>query len=237
MALGLLHHRSAVSVATSRVPPRTPPHPHPHPRHLQVLALSSSFLLVANPNLLTAFAYSYTGTYIQSHDLSRAAPATFVYGMRVDESVAPPVVYVCGSYRSQSYARLHLSFAPKCDVIIEVFAASLTRHVTMQIHSGYIIRRPRRRQRQLAVRQLVPQLYFCNTLHMYTYQMDTCMGMGFIDTEESRAPKVTSIDPTSGPRAGGSQIVVAGSGQRPRPHPLHTSHPTVVTCDSLPQAS
>ena len=65
---------------------------------------------------------------------------------------------------------------------------------------------------------------FCNSLHMYTNQMDTCMGMGFIDAEESRVPKVTSIDPTSGPRAGGSQIVVAGSGgTRVAPMPLRAA--------------
>ena len=50
------------------------------------------------------------------------------------------------------------------------------------------------------------------------------MGMGFIDADESRAPKVTSIDPTSGPRAGGSQIVVAGSGgTRVAPMPLRAA--------------
>lgn len=42
--------------------------------------------------------------------------------------------------------------------------------------------------------------------------MDTCMGIGFIDTDESNAPRVTRIDPTTGPRAGGLDIVVAGSG-------------------------
>lgn len=80
---------------------------HSHPL-AQVLALSSSFLLVADPNLLTAFAYSYTGAFIQSHDLSRATPDIFVYGMRIDESVAPPMVYVCGSYRSQTCAHAPL---------------------------------------------------------------------------------------------------------------------------------
>ena len=136
--------------------------------------------------------------------------------------------------RTTLFPLLRLSFVPKCGVIIEVFAASITPHVAMQIHSGYIIRRPRRRQRQLAVRQLPPHLYFCNSLHMYTYQMDTCMGMGFIDADESRAPKVTSIDPTSGPRAGGSQIVVAGSGNTRCVYSLaRCTHPTAVRCDSL----
>jgi hypothetical protein len=133
---------------------------------------------------------------------------------------------------------LRLSFVPKCGVIIEVFAASITPHVPMQIHSGYLICRPRRRQRQLAVRQLYPQLYFCNSLHMYTYQMDTCMGMGFIDADQSRTPKVTSIDPTSGPRAGGSQIVVAGSGDTRCAYAIaRCTHSTAVTSASLSQAS
>ena len=44
--------------------------------------------------------------------------------------------------------------------------------------------------------------------------MDTCMGMGFIDTDESNAPTVTRIDPTTGPRTGGSAIVVAGAGRK-----------------------
>ena len=148
---------------------------------------------------------------------------------------------------------LCLSFAPKCGLIMEVFAAWLTRHVTCDNADTQWLYHPSTSTTTAAAccnanflpscicvtlcTCALPQLYFCDTWHMYTYQMDTCMGMGFIDTEESRAPKVTSIDPTSGPRAGGSQIVVAGSGQRPRPHPLHTSHSTVVTCDSLPQAS
>lgn len=136
------------------------------PSQPAVLALSSSFLLVADPNLLTAFAYSYTGAFIQSHDLSRATPDIFVYGMRIDESVGPPMVYVCGSYRSQTYT---------------VTISS----VDLDNDSGSLLS---------------------------SSQMDTCMGIGFIDTDESNAPRVTRIDPTTGPRAGGSDIVVAGSG-------------------------
>ena len=77
--------------------------------------------LVADPNLLTAFAYSYTGAFIRSHDLSRATPSIFIYGMRIDESVTPSVVYVCGSYRSQTctphpppFSPFLFFYAPQC---------------------------------------------------------------------------------------------------------------------------
>jgi hypothetical protein len=98
-----LTHSFHRSLPYAPPPPPTPSNPHMHSPP-QALASSSSFLLVADPNLLTAFAYSYTGAFIRSHDLSRATPAIFVYGMRIDESVSPSVVYVCGSYRSQTCA-------------------------------------------------------------------------------------------------------------------------------------
>jgi len=168
--------------------------------------------------------------------------------MRIDESVTPPLVYVCGSYRSQTYAPLLQLFHAQMRLCLSLASTAASHCAPLAATPSPS---PPSTSTTTAAASCTTQPLTSQPLSSikhhrvrYTTQMDTCMGMGFIDTGDSHdVPKVTRIDPTAGPRAGSSHIVVAGSGRTPRaraqfnkictraPHTIAPSPP----CSRLPQ--
>jgi hypothetical protein len=71
------------------------------PQQPSNIALSTNEILLNDANYYTASAYSYSGTFMRTVDLTNIGSNLFVYGMIADTRTN--TLYICGSNRSQDY--------------------------------------------------------------------------------------------------------------------------------------